>query len=109
VLTECIRPGSGCSTFLKAISNNRESYAAVEGDVSYGGIPAGKQKKQFRGEVNYNPEDDSHMADLNVWQTLKFALTNKTKKNEKHEVSVKYASSYAGQILTLYTTDSHHP
>ena len=28
------------------------------------------------------------MADLNVWQTLKFALTNKTKKNEKHEVSL---------------------
>ncbi|KAF1838619.1 ABC transporter-like protein [Decorospora gaudefroyi] len=82
------RPGSGCSTFLKAISNNRESYAAVEGDVSYGGIPAAKQKKQFRGEVNYNPEDDSHMADLNVWQTLKFALTNKTKKNEKHEIPI---------------------
>ncbi|KAI0588081.1 abc transporter [Pyrenophora tritici-repentis] len=82
------RPGSGCSTFLKAIANNRESYAAVEGDVSYGGIPADKQKKQFRGEVNYNPEDDSHMADLNVWQTLKFALTTKTKKHEKHEIPI---------------------
>ena len=82
------RPGSGCSTFLKAIANNRESYAAVEGEVSYGGIPADRQKKQFRGEVNYNPEDDSHMADLNVWQTLKFALTNKTKKNEKHEIPI---------------------
>jgi ATP-binding cassette subfamily G (WHITE) protein 2 (SNQ2) len=82
------RPGSGCSTFLKAIANSRESYAAVEGDVSYGGIPADKQKKQFRGEVNYNEEDDHHMADLNVWQTLKFALTNKTKKNEKHEIPV---------------------
>lgn len=82
------RPGSGCSTFLKAIANNRESYAAVEGDVSYGGIPADKQKKQFRGEVNYNPEDDSHMADLNVWQTLKFALTTKTKKHDKHEIPI---------------------
>ncbi|KAF2854541.1 ABC transporter-like protein [Plenodomus tracheiphilus IPT5] len=82
------RPGSGCSTFLKAIANNREGYAAVEGEVSYGGIPADKQKKQFRGEVNYNPEDDSHMADLNVWQTLKFALTNKTKKHEKHDIPI---------------------
>lgn len=82
------RPGSGCSTFLKAIANNRESYAAVEGDVSYGGISAAKQAKQFRGEVNYNEEDDSHMADLNVWQTLKFALTNKTKKHEKHEIPI---------------------
>ncbi|KAF1845626.1 uncharacterized protein K460DRAFT_282711 [Cucurbitaria berberidis CBS 394.84] len=82
------RPGSGCSTFLKAISNNRESYAAVDGDVSYGGIPAGKQKKEFRGEVNYNAEDDSHMAALTVWQTLRFALTNKTKKNDKSEIPV---------------------
>jgi ATP-binding cassette subfamily G (WHITE) protein 2 (SNQ2) len=82
------RPGSGCSTFLKAIANNRESYASVEGDVSYGGISAEKQKKQFRGEVNYNPEDDSHMANLTVWQTLSFALKNKTKKNEKGDIPV---------------------
>ncbi|TKA53909.1 hypothetical protein B0A49_13307, partial [Cryomyces minteri] len=59
------RPGSGCSTFLKAVSNNREGYAEVTGDVSYGGIPAAKQKKMYRGEVNYNPEDDVHFATLN--------------------------------------------
>lgn len=82
------RPGSGCSTFLKAVANNRESYASVEGDVSYGGISAEKQKKQFRGEVNYNPEDDSHMANLNVWQTLSFALKNKTKKHEKGDIPI---------------------
>jgi ATP-binding cassette subfamily G (WHITE) protein 2 (SNQ2) len=82
------RPGSGCSTFLKAIANNRESYASVEGEVSYGGISAEKQKKQFRGEVNYNPEDDLHMANLNVWQTLSFALKNKTKKKEKDNIPV---------------------
>ncbi|KAI1641146.1 ABC-2 type transporter-domain-containing protein [Biscogniauxia mediterranea] len=74
------RPGAGCSTFLKAVSNNRESFAAVEGDVSYGGIPAKKQKQMYRGEVNYNPEDDIHFASLNVWQTFTFALMNKTKK-----------------------------
>ncbi|KAH8731348.1 ABC-2 type transporter-domain-containing protein [Phaeosphaeriaceae sp. PMI808] len=82
------RPGSGCSTFLKAIANSRESYAAVEGEVSYGGISAEKQKKQFRGEVNYNAEDDLHMANLNVWQTLSFALTNKTKKNERGDIPI---------------------
>ncbi|KAF1920055.1 ABC transporter-like protein [Ampelomyces quisqualis] len=82
------RPGSGCSTFLKAIANNRESYASVEGNVSYGGISAEKQKKQFRGEVNYNPEDDSHMANLNVWQTLSFALKNKTKKDGKGDIPI---------------------
>ncbi|CAI6341635.1 unnamed protein product [Periconia digitata] len=82
------RPGSGCSTFLKTIANDRESYASVDGHVSYGGILADKQKKRFRGEVNYNPEDDTHFANLNVWQTLYFALLNKTKKKEKDEIPV---------------------
>lgn len=82
------RPGSGCSTFLKTISNNRKSYAAVEGEVSYGGISAEKQKKHFLGEVNYNPEDDKHFATLNVWQTLKFSLMNKTKKRERAEIPI---------------------
>lgn len=27
------RPGSGCSTFLKAVTNKRESFAGVEGEV----------------------------------------------------------------------------
>ncbi|KAJ3560733.1 hypothetical protein NPX13_g9202 [Xylaria arbuscula] len=82
------RPGSGCSTFLKAITNNRESFAGVEGEVSYGGIPAKKQKKMYRGEVNYNPEDDIHHPTLTVWQTLTFALLNKTKKSGKEEIPI---------------------
>ncbi|OTA81656.1 hypothetical protein M434DRAFT_401324 [Hypoxylon sp. CO27-5] len=82
------RPGSGCSTFLKAVCNNTESFAAVEGEVSYGGIPAKKQKMMYRGEVNYNPEDDIHFASLNVWQTFTFALMNKTKRSAKAEIPV---------------------
>ncbi|KAI0017395.1 ABC-2 type transporter-domain-containing protein [Xylariomycetidae sp. FL0641] len=82
------RPGAGCSTFLKAVSNIREPYAAVEGEVSYGGIPAKKQKQMYRGEVNYNPEDDIHFASLNVWQTFTFALMNKTKKTAKGDIPV---------------------
>lgn len=82
------RPGSGCSTFLKAISNKRDDYAAVTGEVTYGGISAEKQKKQFRGEVTYNPEDDKHFAALTVWQTLKFSLMNKTKKREKAGIPI---------------------
>ncbi|WPH00371.1 brefeldin a resistance protein [Acrodontium crateriforme] len=82
------RPGAGCSTFLKAISNNRETYAGVTGEVTYGGISAEKQKKMYRGEVNYNQEDDVHFATLNVWQTFTFALMNKTKKKAKDEIPV---------------------
>jgi len=82
------RPGSGCTTFLKVIANKRGGYAEVQGDVLYGGIPAAKQLAHYRGEVNYNPEDDQHMPSLTVWQTLKFSLLTKTKKREKREINV---------------------
>lgn len=82
------RPGSGCSTFLKAIANKRDAFAAVEGDVSYGGIPAEEQLKRYRGEVNYNPEDDQHLPTLTVWQTLRFALMNKTKKHDAGTIPI---------------------
>nr|POE53616.1 brefeldin a resistance protein [Quercus suber] len=82
------RPGAGCSTFLKAISNKRESYVSVTGEVSYGGIPANTQVKNYRGEVNYNPEDDVHFASLNVWQTFTFALMNKTRKRAQADIPI---------------------
>ncbi|GAA5952195.1 hypothetical protein JCM10213_004061 [Rhodosporidiobolus nylandii] len=72
------RPGSGCTTFLKTIANYRQGYLGVEGDVSYGGIPAAEMAKQYRGEVVYNQEDDVHAATLTVAQTLSFALSLKT-------------------------------
>ncbi|KAK5088657.1 ATP-binding cassette transporter snq2 [Lithohypha guttulata] len=82
------RPGSGCSTFLKVIANKRDEYAEVIGEVNYGGIPADEQKKHFNGEVNYNPEDDQHLPSLTVWQTLSFALMNKTKKHDRDSIPV---------------------
>lgn len=82
------RPGSGCTTFLKAIANQRNGYASVTGNVYYGGIPAKEQHAHYRGEVNYNPEDDQHFPALNVWQTLKFSLLNKTKKRERGEMDI---------------------
>ena len=82
------RPGAGCTSFLKAIANKRGEYASVTGDVSYGGISAKEQAAHYRGEVNYNPEDDQHIPSLTVWQTLMFSLLNKTKKREKKEMDV---------------------
>lgn len=82
------RPGSGCTTFLKAIANQRGGFAQVTGDVSYGGISAEEQNAHYKGEVNYNPEDDQHFPTLNVWQTLKFSLLNKTKKRQRGEINI---------------------
>lgn len=72
------RPGSGCTTFLKTIANNRGGYLNVSGDVSYGSIPAAEMEKRYRGEVVYNQEDDVHSPNLTVAQTLLFALKLKT-------------------------------
>ncbi|KAK1984440.1 ABC-2 type transporter [Colletotrichum cereale] len=77
------RPGSGCSTFLKAIANHRDEYVDVDGDVYYGAIPAEDQLQRFRGEVVYCEEDDRHFPSLTVWQTLWFALKTKTRKREQ--------------------------
>lgn len=82
------RPGSGCTSFLKALANKRSEYASVTGEVTYGGISAAEQHKRYRGEVNYNPEDDQHFPSLNVWQTLKFSLMNKTKKRHHSEMGI---------------------
>ena len=72
------KPGSGCSTFLKVLGNQRLGYEDVEGEVTYGGTSAKKMAKDFRGEVLYNPEDDLHYATLTVKQTLEFALQTRT-------------------------------
>lgn len=49
-------PGSGCTTFLKAIANQREGYANVSGNVLYAGIDAKDMAKHYKGEVVYNQE-----------------------------------------------------
>ncbi|KAJ7597296.1 ABC-2 type transporter-domain-containing protein [Mycena floridula] len=71
-------PGSGCSTFLRTIANQREGYASVSGDVLYAGMSAAEIAKYYQGEVVYNEEDDIHIATLTVAQTLSFALSTKT-------------------------------
>lgn len=72
------KPGSGCTTFLKVISNQRFGYTGFEGDVQYGPFGHEEFGKKFRGEAVYNQEDDIHHATLTVGQTLNFALDTKT-------------------------------
>ncbi|TFY82670.1 hypothetical protein EWM64_g1346 [Hericium alpestre] len=71
-------PGSGCTTFLKTIANERGDYHRVDGDVCYAGIDAAEMDKLYKGELVYNAEDDIHISTLTVGQTLEFALSTKT-------------------------------
>lgn len=89
------RPGSGCTTFLKTIANQRAGFLGVDGEVRYGGIGATEMGDRYKGEVVYNQEDDGescvllarswadnlghpvHQATLTVGQTILFALSTK--------------------------------
>ncbi|KIX09317.1 uncharacterized protein Z518_00396 [Rhinocladiella mackenziei CBS 650.93] len=72
------RPGSGCTTFLKVIANQRFGYTGIDGEVLYGPFDASTFSKRYRGEAVYNQEDDVHHPTLTVGQTLGFALDTKT-------------------------------
>ncbi|QUC23777.1 uncharacterized protein UV8b_08018 [Ustilaginoidea virens] len=70
------KPGSGCTTFLKVIANQRYGYSSVEGEVFYGPWTA-KEFNRYRAEAVYSAEDDIHHPTLTVEQTLGFALDTK--------------------------------
>ena len=72
------RPGSGCTTFLKVIANQRFGYTGVDGEVLYGSFDSKTFAGKYRGEAVYNQEDDVHHPTLTVGQTLGFALDTKT-------------------------------
>ncbi|KAK1148470.1 hypothetical protein N8T08_009475 [Aspergillus melleus] len=70
-------PGSGCSTFLRALSGHHEGLCKCYGDITYSGVPVEVIKKDFRGKVVLN-ENENHFPHLTVAQTLDFAIKTKT-------------------------------
>jgi ATP-binding cassette subfamily G (WHITE) protein 2 (SNQ2) len=50
------RPGSGCTSFLKVIANQRYGYTKVDGEVLYGPFDHALFGKRYRGEAVYNDE-----------------------------------------------------
>jgi len=63
ILTFTSTTGSGCTTFLKTIANQRFGFSNISGEVLYGPFTA-KEFKKYRGEAVYNQEDDVHHATL---------------------------------------------
>jgi stage III sporulation protein SpoIIIAA len=49
-------PGSGCTTFLKAIANQRDECSSVCGEVCYGGMDAMEMGKTRKDETVYNQD-----------------------------------------------------
>ncbi|KAH6900635.1 ABC-2 type transporter-domain-containing protein [Thelonectria olida] len=75
-------PGSGCSTFLKAIAGDTHGFEIDDGTVmNYSGIPPKELRTAFRGEAIYTAEVDQHFAHLSVGDTLYFAARARCPKN----------------------------
>lgn len=70
------RPGSGCTTLLKMLSNRREGYAEVDGDVSFGSMDT-KEAAKYRGQIVMNTEEELFFPSLTVGQTMDFATRMK--------------------------------
>lgn len=47
------RPGSGCTTVLKALSNMRDEYLGLEGDVWYGSMDAPTARRLRPNQVAF--------------------------------------------------------
>lgn len=68
------RPGSGCTTMLKALASLTEAYAGTDGRVQYGAINgSSKEFKPHRNLVCFASEEDTHDPNLTVGRTLDFA------------------------------------
>ncbi|KAG0221971.1 hypothetical protein BGW42_007045, partial [Actinomortierella wolfii] len=83
------RPGSGCSTLLRVLANDRKNYKQVLGTVTYNNLSAETVRKHYKGEVLYNQEDDFHYPTLTVRQTLECAIKAKTPRTRLAEMGTR--------------------
>ncbi|RCK55601.1 ABC transporter CDR4 [Candida viswanathii] len=83
------RPGAGCSTFLKTIASQTHGFH----DIS----------RNFRGEVVYCAETETHFPQLSVGDTLEFAARMRTPQNRPLGVSrEEYAKHIAAVAMALF-------
>ncbi|EPQ50781.1 pleiotropic drug resistance ABC transporter [Gloeophyllum trabeum ATCC 11539] len=95
------RPGSGCSTLLKTLANQRDEYYAVQGDVMYDAFSPQDVAKHYRGDVQYCPEDDIHFPTLTVEQTISFAAKVRTPRARVDGIS---REQYVAHVVDVLTT-----
>lgn len=71
------RPGSGCTTLLKLLSNRRQGYHSIEGDVRFGSMDH-EEAADYRGQLVMNTEEELFYPRLTVGQTMDFVTKLKT-------------------------------
>uniref|UniRef100_A0A0W0F6H9 Putative hba2 n=1 Tax=Moniliophthora roreri TaxID=221103 RepID=A0A0W0F6H9_MONRR len=96
------RPGAGCSSFLKTLSNQTEEFHAVEGNVHYDSFTPEEIRTRFRGDVLFCPEDDLHFPTLTVEQTIKFAARMRAPRERLGHSREEYVEEVTNTLLTLF-------
>lgn len=82
------RPGAGCTSFLRVLSNDRDSFDEVSGETRYGSMDH-KEARKFQQQIMFNNEDDIHFPTLTVNRTMKFALKNKVPRERPEHLQEK--------------------
>ncbi|CAF3466619.1 unnamed protein product [Fusarium graminearum] len=90
------RPGSGCTSLLKVISNHRSEFNEVQGLLQYGNV-GHDTAKEFRHHIVMNTEDDVHFPTLKVAETMSFANSTKVPKTRPQHLTTK---AYVHQTST---------
>lgn len=94
-------PGSGCTTFLKTLANQRDEFYSVGGEVHYDSLSPQEIAKHYRGDLQYCPEDDVHFPTLTVEETIQFAAKTRTPATR---VSGESREDYIEGITDILTT-----
>ncbi|CCH58043.1 hypothetical protein TBLA_0A02440 [Henningerozyma blattae CBS 6284] len=102
------RPGSGCTTLLKSLTGNTHGFKiSQDSEITYNGISQKKIKKNYRGDVVYNAENDIHLPHLTVYQTLLTVARLKTPQNRFHNVSREQFADHITQVAMATYGLSH--
>ncbi|KAI9792877.1 MAG: hypothetical protein M1833_000989 [Piccolia ochrophora] len=105
------RPGSGCTTLLKMLSNRRQGYAEVDGAVSFGSMDP-KTAKQYRGQIVMNTEEELFFPTLTVRQTTDFATRLKvpfhlpSDKDKPADFQKEYRDFLLNAMSVAHTSDT---
>ena len=98
------RPGAGCSTFLKTIACQTHGFEVTNDSlISYDGLTAKDIHSNYRGEVVYCAENETHFPTLTVGETLDLAAKMRIGKNRPMGVSrAAYAQHLVDVVLASY-------
>lgn len=92
------RPGAGCSTVLRLLANQHQTFKSVEGSIQYAGLSSEEVNQHYRSEIVYCSEDDIHFPNLSVRDTVDFAMRVR-KPNGDHDPAAQFSQKMSDRVL----------